>query len=331
MNSKVVICGAGFLGKHIALALTSRSSSVIHQVQLASRNPERLYTLLKNTNSGILPPISIDIIDKSTLSSAFHGASLVVSLVGIMHGSPADFDQIQWKGAENVAKAARDAGARLVHVSAIGADKESPIPYNRTKALGEEAVRETFKGKTEKDLVVLRPSIVFGPEDDFFNRFSKLSKFLPFLPVFGGGTSRFQPVYVGDIARAVEIIARNDPAINAMVGGKIIECGGPDVLTYKEIMQLVLKHIRRRRPIVSLPFWMGKMQGTVMEQLPVNLFTVTRSQVQQLKSDNIVNNSASENSMDTEYFPFDALVEKYSISGAKSLASVHDVLPVYLS
>ncbi|KAJ3750690.1 nucleoside-diphosphate-sugar epimerase [Lentinula detonsa] len=384
MNSKVVICGAGFLGKHIALALTSRSilsSSVIHQVQLASRNPERLHTLLKSTNSGILPPTSIDIIDKSTLSSAFYGASLVVSLVGIMHGSPADFDQIQWKGAENVAKAARDAGARLVHVSAIGADKDSPIPYNRTKALGEEAVREVFKGKTEKDLVVLRPSIVFGPEDDFFNsqqpkvncpkgsssavsydltsarynpndcsgtafraatldhcgfppvssRFSKLSKFLPFLPVFGGGTSRFQPVYVGDIARAVEIIARNDPAINAMVGGKIIECGGPDVLTYKEIMQLVLKHNRRRRPVVSLPFWMGNMQGAVMEQLPVNLFTVTRSQVQQLNSDNIVNNSASENSMGTEYFPFDALVEKYSISGTKSLASVHDVLPVYLT
>ncbi|KAJ3721664.1 nucleoside-diphosphate-sugar epimerase [Lentinula raphanica] len=340
MNPKVVICGAGFLGqlllhaihieltsytgKHIAQTLASRST-LTHHIQLASRNPQKLHALLKETlpyPPRILPPATIDITNSSTLLPAFSGASLVVSLVGIMHGSPADFERIQWKGAENVAKAAKEVGARLVHVSAIGADRESHIPYNRTKALGEEAVRD-------KDVVVLRPSIVFGPEDDFFNRFSKLSKFLPFLPVFGGGTSRFQPVYVGDIARAVEIIARNDPAINAMVGGKMIECGGPDVLTYKEIMKLVLKHNQRTRPIVSLPFWMGKLQGAVMERFPVNLFTVTRAQVEQLKSDNVVENFSSTGA---DYFPFDTLVEKYAVPGTRSpLNSVHDILPQYLS
>ncbi|KAJ4485870.1 nucleoside-diphosphate-sugar epimerase [Lentinula aciculospora] len=333
ITSKVVICGAGFLGKHIALTLTRPASagSITHQVQLASRRPNKSYSAL-NRNPRILPPALIDITDPSTLTQVFSGASLVVSLVGIMHGSSADFERIQWKGAENVAQAAKEAGAKLIHVSAIGADRESEIQYYRTKALGEEAVRKVFKGRTEKACVVLRPSIVFGPEDDFFNRFSKLSKFLPFLPVFGGGRSRFQPVHVGDIARAVEIIARNDPAINVLVGGKTIECGGPNILTYKEIMQLVLKHNHRRRPIISLPFWIGKMQGAVMEQLPVNLFTVTRAQVEQLKSDNVVNPSPAHNSMGTEYFPFDTLIEKYSIPGTRSaLASVHDILPKYFS
>lgn len=158
------------VGKHIATALSRASSAgaVTHQIQLASLHPEKLYSALKSTH-GIIPPATIDITDESTLLPAFSGASLVVSLVGIMHGSPEDFDRIQWKGAENVAKAAKEAGARLVHVSAIGADRASDIPYNRTKALGEEAVRDAYRGKAEKDVVVLRPSIVFGPEDDFFN------------------------------------------------------------------------------------------------------------------------------------------------------------------
>ncbi|KIK70739.1 hypothetical protein GYMLUDRAFT_210155 [Collybiopsis luxurians FD-317 M1] len=331
-GSKVVLCGSGFLGKHIARALIrpAFTGSPTHQVLLASRSPKKSYSGLKN-ESGILSPIRIDITDESTLFPAFSGASLIVSLVGIMHGSSEDFDRIQWKGAENVARAAAKAGAKLVHVSAIGADKESKIPYNKTKALGEQAVRDIYS-RAEKDVVVLRPSIVFGPEDDFFNRFSRLSRLLPFLPVFGGGSSQFQPVYVGDIARAIEIIARDDPAINSIVGGKVIECGGPDILTYKEIMQLVLKCNHRRRPIISLPFWMGKVQGAVMEQLPPNLFTLTRAQVEQLKSDNIIRVSPPQNEMGTEYFPFSTLVEKYTFPDKRSsLRSVHEILPSYIS
>ncbi|KAF5388462.1 hypothetical protein D9757_004628 [Collybiopsis confluens] len=331
--SKVVICGAGFLGKHISRALITPAfpGSPTHQVQLASRNPQKTNSVSKES-PGILEPSQIDITNESSLVPAFSNASLVVSLVGIMHGTSADFDRIQWEGAENVAKAAARAGARLIHVSAIGADKQSQIPYNRTKALGEEAVREVYRGKLEKDVVILRPSVVFGPEDDFFNRFSRLARVLPFLPVFGGGTSRFQPVYVRDIARAVEIIARNDPSINAIVGGKIIECGGPDIFTYKEIMQLVLKYSGRRRPIISLPFWMGKLQGTVMEQLPINLLTVTRAQVEQLKSDNVVNLLTPQSRVDAAFFPFDALIEQYAVPDKKiSLRSVHEILSTYLA
>lgn len=165
---------------------------------------------------------------------------MVVSLVGIMHGTPAEFDRIQHKGAENVARAAKDAGAKLVHFSAIGADKLSTIPYFKTKGLGEEAV---FRANPEA--TIIRPSLVFGPGDGFFavrarifmlnwcdltgtQRFATLSKVLPFLPVFDGGKTKFQPVYVGDIARLVEIISRNDPKVRKAVDGHIIEAGGPE-------------------------------------------------------------------------------------------------------
>ncbi|KAK7465355.1 hypothetical protein VKT23_005334 [Stygiomarasmius scandens] len=317
--SKVVVCGAGFLGFHIARVLTS-AANPIRNVQIASRHPSRLYQQLKDTlpvTERLLQPASVDITKPETLGSVFKDASVVVSLVGIMHGTPQDFENIQWKGASNVAEATKAAGAKLIHISAIGADANSTIPYAKTKALGEMSVLEHCP-----DATIIRPSIVFGPEDDFFNRFSQLSRYLPFLPVFGGGNSRFQPVYVDDVARAVEIISRKDPEIERSVSGQILEAGGPDILTYREIMELVLKYNQRRRPIVSLPFWMGTLQGAVMEKLPVNLFTVTRSQVEQLKSDNVVTQG------NNETFPFRSLVEKYSGSGP--LKSVHEILPQYL-
>ena len=163
----------------------------------------------------------------------------MVSLVGMLMGSPATFDQVQWKGAENVALVAREQNAKLVHLSAIGADPNSPLPSPRTKALGEQAVLVACPNAT-----ILRPSLVFGPGDSFFmvkyyhcievyelsevERFATLSRFLPFMPVFGGGHSKFQPVYVGDLARAIEVSARDDPEIESLTRGKIIEAGGPD-------------------------------------------------------------------------------------------------------
>ncbi|RDB28710.1 NADH dehydrogenase [ubiquinone] 1 alpha subcomplex subunit 9, mitochondrial [Hypsizygus marmoreus] len=316
MPHKVVICGAGFLGSNIARAVAA--SSCLHQVQLSSRHPERLHAILKNTipKDRLLPPVPLDVTKPSSLSSAFEGAAVIVSLVGVMHGSPKDFEDIQWKGAENVAKAARSAGAKLIHFSAIGADANSNIPYVRTKGLAEASVRSICS-----DATIFRPSIVFGPDDDFFNRFSRLSKFLPFLPVFGGGKSRFQPVYVGDISRAVEIITRNDPEIDKLVSGKIVEAGGPEIFTYRELMELVLEYNQRYRPIISVPYQVGMIQGAILERLPVNLFTVTRAQVEQLKFDNVVNPSPS-----NDYFSFRQLLEKYS----GPLTSVHDILPRYL-
>lgn len=201
-------------------------------------------TLSQDLKTRLLHPVAVDITKPETLAPAFKGASVVVSLVGILHGTPEAFEKIQWRGAENVARAAQNAGAKLIHISAIGANPESKLAYERTKGLGEQAVLETCPTAT-----VIRPSIVFGPEDDFFNvssihstylslrlmiiftsmqRFARLSKFLPFMPVFGGGNSLFQPVYVDDVSQAVEIISRDDEEIRQLVDGKIIEAGGPD-------------------------------------------------------------------------------------------------------
>ncbi|TFK56678.1 NAD(P)-binding protein [Heliocybe sulcata] len=321
MGSKVVICGAGFLGSNIAKALTigTSGSNIFHRVQLSSRSPQRTYDELRPllNPEQLLPPVAADVTKPDSLKNAFKDADLVVSLVGVMNGSVEDFNRIQWKGAENVAKAAKDAGARLVHFSAIGADPHSSIPYARTKALGEAAVLDVYPQAT-----IIRPSLVFGPGDGFFLRFGKLSQVLPFLPVFGGGTSRFQPVFVGDIARAVEIIARDDEQVRNAVQGKVLEAGGPEVFTYRQLMDIVLQYTERERPVLSLPFALGATQGFVMEQLPVNLFTVTRAQVEQLKSDNIVNPSPPAN-----HASFKDLVERNSESPLKS---VHEILPTYL-
>ncbi|KAH8099265.1 hypothetical protein BXZ70DRAFT_1009082 [Cristinia sonorae] len=296
-----------------------------HGVQISSRAPDQIHHSIKDSlpavaQKQLLPPKAVDITNASTLASAFQDADVVVSLVGILHGSPADFERIQWRGAENVAKAAQSAGAKLIHISAIGADPKSDVPYERTKGQGEEAVWKACPTAT-----VIRPSLVFGPEDDFFNRFAKLSRVLPFMPVFGGGTTRFQPVYVGDIARAVEILSRRDAKIRRETDGKFMEAGGPDVLTYREIMQLVLRYTNRWRPVVSMPFAVGILQASILERLPHSLFTLTRDQVRQLEKDNVVNAAAELDR--NRYIPLRELIGRYSDT---PLASVHEILPTYL-
>jgi uncharacterized protein YbjT (DUF2867 family) len=190
----------------------------------------------------LLPPIPVDVTKKDTLTEAFSNADAVVSLVGILRGSPAQFEAIQWKGAENVALAAAAVGAKLVHISAIGADPHSKIPYTRTKALGEEAVLSYCPNAT-----IVRPSLIFGPGDGLFNvricprlehvltllcwqRFAQLSRYLPVLPVFGDGGTRFQPVYVGDVGQLVEILTRDNSDFtgNVATDGRIIEAVGPE-------------------------------------------------------------------------------------------------------
>ncbi|KAF8973652.1 hypothetical protein BDZ97DRAFT_1648366 [Flammula alnicola] len=317
---KVVICGAGFLGRHISKAIAASTDSR-SAVQVSSRNPQKVWGALQNDTSipqeRLLPPVPVDITKPSTIKEAFKDASMVVSLVGIIHGSPQDFEAIQWKGAENVAIGARDAGAKLVHFSTLGADPASNIPYTRTKGLAERSLL-TIDPKT----TIVRPSLVFGPEDDFFNRFARLSKIMPFLPVFGGGTSLFQPVYVGDLARLVEIISRNNASIDQKLRGKIVEAGGPQTFTYRELMQIVLDVTGRKRPIISLPFAIGMLQGAILENLPVNLFTVTRAQVEQLKSDNVINPHMPKNHLSLE----DAL----STFSTMPLRTVQEILPTYL-
>ena len=174
------------------------------------------------------------------------------------------------------------AGAGLTHGSAIGADADSPSVYARTKAAGEKAVFETVK-----DAVVFRPSIVFGPEDQFFNRFANMARFSPVLPLIGGGTTKFQPVFVGDVAEAV---ARSVDGV--VEGGRVYELGGPNVMTFRQCMEEMLEIIERRRLLAPMPWWLAEIQGAVLGLLPKPL--LTRDQVTLLKTDNVVSRQAEE-------------------------------------
>jgi NADH dehydrogenase len=190
-------------------------------------------------------------------------------------------DLVHFEGARRVAQAAAAAGARhLVQVSAIGAHPNAEANYARSKAAAEVAVRLAFPAA-----VVLRPSIVFGPEDGFFNLFAALARLSPVLPLVGGGRTRFQPVYVGDVAEAV-VKALTDPAC----AGKSYELGGPRVYSFKELLKLMLAEIHRRRLLVPLPFWAASLEATFLELMPVPL--LTRDQVKLLKHDNVVGRDA---------------------------------------
>ncbi|KAK2461570.1 hypothetical protein APHAL10511_006033 [Amanita phalloides] len=319
MAHKIVLCGAGFLGRNIAHVICQSTRSLPRAIQVSSRHPDKTHAALLQSipTSKLLPPVPIDVTKPESLLPAFRDAKVVVSLVGLLMGSPEDFDRIQWRGVENVARAANEVDAKLIHFSAIGADAKSDIPYMRTKGLAEQAVFQICPSAT-----VIRPSLVFGPDDDLFNKFSRLSQFLPFLPVFDGGTSRFQPVFVKDIARAVEVLTRHDGSNKDVYGGKIIDAGGPEVFTFRELMNLVLRYNRRTRPIISLPLKVGMLQGAVMERLPPNLFTITRDQLKQLTMDNVVPKSPIKN-----HISMRQLFEDGSLG---SLTSAHEVLPLYL-
>ncbi|WVQ82141.1 hypothetical protein IAT38_004269 [Cryptococcus sp. DSM 104549] len=325
---KIVLVGAGFLGSYIAKSLVADPRN---RVQLVSRHPESLHKTLSHLGTQILPPISADIsspTSSSPLREALNGASAVVSLAGLLTGSPAQMKAVQEDGARRVGETARDEGVkRVVGISAIGADEGAGTAYWRTKAKGENALRETNPGAT-----IIRPSLLFGPGDSFFTRFASLAKFLPFLPVFGGGIVRFQPVYVGDVARAVEICCREDAEVVRQVGGRVIEAGGPDIFTYKQLMQLVLTHTSLSRPIISLPYWAGTLQGFFLEKLPTNPLTLTRDQVEQLRHDNIVSPHPPLYSLS-----FEALLKAFPSSAPSSappgdagLRSVEDILPRYI-
>jgi NADH dehydrogenase len=220
-----------------------------------------------------------DVTLPDTIAAAVNGAQWVINLVGILYErGQRTFERIHVEGARNVAQAAANAGAeRLIQMSAIGADAASPAEYGRTKAAGEDAARGAFPGVS-----VVRPSIIFGPEDDFFNRFAAMARFLPVLPVF---ETRFQPVYVGDVAEAMMRIL-NNPA----TAGKTYELGGPRVLDFRACMEVMLKAIGRQRLLAPIPVSIASFQAFFLELLPVP--PLTRDQVKLLGRDNVVAESA---------------------------------------
>jgi NADH dehydrogenase len=268
-----VFGGTGFIGRHLVRRLASRGE----RVRVAVRHPEVGLFLKTLGEVGQIDLAAANLRDADSVARAVEGADAVVNCVGILFQSGRQrFAKIHGEGAGLVARAAAAAAAgAMVHVSAIGADAGSPAAYARTKAAGEAAVKAAFPSAA-----ILRPSVVFGPEDQFFNRFAALARISPALPLIGGGKTRFQPVYVGDVAAAI-VAALNDPA----AAGKIFELGGPRVYTFRDLMRIVLRETGRRRLLLRLPFALAMIQGLFLELLPTP--PLTRDQVRLLRRDNV--------------------------------------------
>ncbi|HEX2447948.1 MAG TPA: complex I NDUFA9 subunit family protein [Methyloceanibacter sp.] len=281
LNNRALITlygGSGFIGRHVVQAIAKTGA----RMRIAVRRPELAGHLQPLGGVGQINPVQANVRYPDSLLAAANGADAVVNLVGILFPSGKQtFKSVQDEGARHVAEAARGAGARaFVHVSAIGADPNSPSAYARSKAAGERAIKDVYP-----EAVILRPSIVFGPEDDFFNRFAKLARIAPVLPLIGGGKTRFQPVFAGDVAKAV--IAGLTGQANAR---SAYELGGPEVLTLKDVMQRVLEYTMRKRLLVPEPFWLAKLQGFFLQILPKPPLTV--DQVRLLQFDNVVSDGA---------------------------------------
>jgi NADH dehydrogenase len=275
-NLVTVFGGSGFLGRHTVRALARAG----WRIKVATRHPNRAFFLRPLGSVGQIDFVKCDVADPASVANAVKGANAVVNLTGILFEKHQTFEDVQADGAANVAQAAAAAGASaLVHVSAIGADEESDAHYAVTKAQGERAVREAFP-----KAVILRPSLIFGPEDGFFNKFAALARLLPGLPLIGGGHTRFQPVFVGDVARAILVaLSRQD--------GRTYELGGPTCYSFKELMQLILLETGRKRVLMPLPFGIASLKAMFLQLLPNP--PLTMDQVRLLKRDNVVSATAA--------------------------------------
>ena len=277
IEQMVTVFGAsGFLGRHTVRALAKGGSG--YRIRACSRSPHSANYLQPMGHVGQIQLLRANVLREDDVSRAVAGASAVVNLVGTMSARGSQgYDALHVSAADTIAKCARAAGvSSLVHVSAIGGDPDSESAYARSKAEGELRVRAAFP-----DAAILRPSLLFGPEDEFFNRFANLARILPALPLIGGGHTRFQPVFVGDVAGAVVTCIEN-PATR----GQTYELGGPAVYSFREILQLILRITNRRRLLLPLPFPLAMLNASVLQFLPGQL--LTREQVHLLKRDNVV-------------------------------------------
>jgi len=269
--------GSGFLGRHVVRALAKRH----YRIRIAVRRPDLSGHLQPLGRVGQIHAVQANVRHPGSVAAASRDSDVVINLVGILFERGRQrFEAVQALGAKVVALAAAQHGARMVHVSAIGADENSAALYARTKAAGENAVRAAVPLAT-----LFRPSVVFGPDDDFFNRFGSLARFSPFLPLVGGGLTRFQPVFAGDVAEA---IAR---AVDGTIkDGTTYELGGPEIFTFKQLMEYVLATVERRRLLIPIPFALAKFQAAFLQFLPKPL--LTPDQVELLRYDNVVSEAA---------------------------------------
>ncbi len=280
MTSKLITIfgGSGFVGRHLVRALAKRG----HRIRVAVRRPDLAGHLQPLGTVSQIQPIQANLRYPQSVANAVQGADAVVNLVGILaEQGRQTFSQVQGEGAKAVAQACQNAGiTNFVQMSALGADENSSSIYAQTKAYGEQAAKQYVPNAT-----IIRPSIVFGPEDNFFNQFASLARFLPVLPLIGGGETKFQPVFVGDVADLIARVIDGEAA-----PAKTYELGGSDIMSFKQILEYILDVTGRKRLLLPLPFPIAMAQAAIMEWLPGQM--LTRDQVRLLQSDNIVSEAA---------------------------------------
>lgn len=274
-----VFGGSGFVGRHVVRALAKRG----YRIRVAVRRPDLAGFLQPLGNVGQISFVQANLRYRASVDAAVQGADHVVNCVGILFESGRNgFDAVQDFGARAVAEAARSVGATLTHISAIGADTKSASSYAASKGRAEAAIQAILP-----DATILRPSIVFGPEDGFFNKFAAMAQLSPFLPLVGGGKTKFQPVYVEDVA---EVVAR---AVDGTIArGKTYELGGRDVMTFKQCLETMLEVVGRKRALVHLPFGIASLIGSITSAIPLITPPLTPDQVTLLKKDNVVSAAA---------------------------------------
>lgn len=274
-----LIGGSGFLGRHIVRSLAKRG----YRIRVACRRPDLAGHVQPLGVPGQIMPVQANVRYPDSLDAVTDGAHAVVNLTGVLYSSGAQsFDAIHVFGAEASAKAAKTARAKLfIQMSGLGADVRSASAFAKSKAEGEQRARAAFPGT-----IVLRPSIVFGPEDDFFNRFAAMARFSPALPLIGGGATKFQPVFVGDVAQAVTRLI--DAGI---ASGRTYELGGPEVMSFRQLMEFTLHTVGRKRLLIPVPWPVARIQAMILERLPKPMLTT--DQVEILKRDNVVSSEAA--------------------------------------
>ncbi|RVT99024.1 complex I NDUFA9 subunit family protein [Rhodovarius crocodyli] len=288
--------GAGFIGRHVLQKLVRRGLTV----RVASRSALSGRSLCVGAEPGQVIPLRVDLRDPAAIAAAVRGSRAVVNFVGILaEARGGDFEALQHQGAGAIARAATEAGVRdMVHLSAIGAAADSPSLYARTKAMGEQAVLAGFPGA-----VILRPSLVFGAGDGFFNRFAQIARLSPVMPVFYGNT-RFQPIWVEDVAEAV-VRCLEAPALR----GQTLELGGPSIRSFRQLMQDVLRYTGLRRRLLDIPPAIAEWQARIMEHVPGK--PLTRDQLVLLQRDNVVTGKDGLSALGITPHPADVIAPGY--------------------
>lgn len=272
-----VFGGSGFLGRYVVRALAKKG----WRIKVATRHPNRAFFLRPMGQVGQIGFFKCDVAEPEQVEAALAGSEAVVNLTGILYQRGQSFQDVHVDGPAAIAEAAARHGVKtLVHVSAIGADPESQSAYAQTKGKGEQRVREAFPAA-----IIMRPSLLFGPEDRFFNRFAEMARFSPALPLIGGGRTLFQPVFAGDVAAA--IVAAID---NVSAQGRTYELGGPTVYSFRQLMEIILSVTERKRALVPMPFGLAFLQSIFLQLAPKPL--LTPDQVRLLKKDNVVSPTA---------------------------------------